>query len=100
MKGKTQDLRLAVRLTPKASANAVRGWAEDAAGQRFLKVSVTAVPEKGKANKALIEVLAGQWDIPKNSIAIVRGETDKNKVLLLKAIPEKTAACILSFPSL
>jgi uncharacterized protein len=99
MKGKPQNLTLAVRLTPKASANAVKGRGEDAAGRVFLKVGVTAVPEKGKANKALVELLAREWDIPKNSIEIVRGETDKNKLLILKGIPEKTAAFIRSLMS-
>ncbi len=85
-----QNMRLAVRLTPKAGISAVRGWARDAAGNRFLKVSITAVPEKGKANKALIALLAEEWGIPKNSIEISRGETDKNKVLILTGISKKT----------
>ncbi len=94
MANNLQNLRLAVRLTPKASRNAVQGWAQDAAGNRFLKVSVTAVPEKGKANKALIALLAKEWDIPKKSIEIIRGETDRNKTLMLTGIPEETAALI------
>ena len=96
MTNSVQNLRLAVRLTPKASRNAIQGWAEDAAGNRFLKVGVTVVPEKGKANKALIALLAKEWDIPKNSIEIVRGETDRNKLLVLSGIPRKTAENILS----
>jgi uncharacterized protein len=99
MKGKTQNLTLAVRLTPKASANAIKGPGADAAGNRFLKATVTAVPEKGKANKALIELLAREWDIPKSAITIVRGETDRQKMLMLRDISEQTAAFIRSLLS-
>lgn len=78
-----------VRLTPKASRNAITGWAEGANGQRFLKASVTAVPEKGKANDALIALLAKTWGIPKSSIVIERGATDRVKTLILQQAPEK-----------
>ncbi len=81
------DLQINLRLTPKASQNAIQGWIEDENGQRVLKVSVTAVPEKGKANKALIKLLAKEWHVSKSSIEIIRGETDKNKVLKLKEPP-------------
>ena len=47
-----------VRLTPKATRNAVAGIAKDAQGITALKATVTASPEGGKANKALIGMLA------------------------------------------
>ena len=47
-----------VRLTPKASRDAIEGLREDASGGRVLAVKVTAVPEKGKANAALEKLLA------------------------------------------
>ncbi len=72
---------LRVKLTPKASKNAILGWTEDENGEKLLKASVTAVPEKGKANKALISLLAKHWKIPKSAIEIVRGETDRLKTL-------------------
>jgi uncharacterized protein YggU (UPF0235/DUF167 family) len=90
-----RDLKINVRLTPKAARNAIKGWAADAAGNRYLKAGVTAAPEKGRANQALIALLAGEWDIPKNSIAIVRGETDRNKTLLLLGISAAAAQKIL-----
>jgi uncharacterized protein (TIGR00251 family) len=96
VKDKMQNLSLSVRLTPKASRNAIIGWAQDAAGNRFLKVSVTAVPEKGKANKALIALLAGEWGISRQSIEIAKGATAKNKLLIIKNISEKTAIHIVS----
>lgn len=46
-----------------------------------LKVTVTAVPEGGKANKALIALLAKEWRMAKGSVAVVGGTTDRRKVL-------------------
>ena len=76
-------LRVAVRLTPKASADRIDGLAPEADGGAVLKVAVTAVPEDGKANAALIKLLAKQWRLPKSSIEIVQGATDRRKVLLI-----------------
>lgn len=71
----------AVRITPKASRNAINGWRKDAEGQDYLTVSVTAVPENGKANEALIKFLSKEWKIPKSEITVERGHTDRNKIL-------------------
>lgn len=75
------DTTLLIKLTPKASRNAVQGWANTADGGRVLKVSVTAVPEKGKANDALIALLSKEWHIPKNAFSLLRGETDRLKTV-------------------
>ena len=72
---------ITVKLTPKAKRNAIQGWAQDANGKRILKVSVTSVPEKGKANEALIDLLAKEWGLAKSAIRIRRGETDRIKTL-------------------
>jgi uncharacterized protein (TIGR00251 family) len=76
-------VRVAVRLTPRARRNGVGGLAEDAGGGVALKVAVTAVPEGGKANAALIELLAREWRMAKSSISVVRGATDRHKTLLV-----------------
>ena len=49
-----------------------------------LKASVTAVPEKGKANSALIKLLSKEWKLAKSNFKVISGETDRNKTLLLK----------------
>jgi hypothetical protein len=76
-------LRLAIRLTPKASRNQVGDVVAEADGTMVLKAMVTAVPEDGKANAALIALLAKAWKIPKSSISIVTGATDRRKVLFI-----------------
>ena len=53
-----------------------------------LKVSVTAAPEKGKANKAIVKVLAKRLGVAPSTITIVGGEMSRNKkvrVLSLRA---------------
>ena len=75
-----------MKLTPGARKNEVTGWEIDAAGARVLRVSVTAAPEKGKANAALIKLLAKHWGIPKSAIEIVRGETTRVKVIEVQGL--------------
>jgi len=68
-----------IHLTPKASHNKVEGWALDSEGQKVLRVKVTAVPEGGKANAALIKLLSKHLRIAKSKISLIRGETSRIK---------------------
>lgn len=79
---------ITIKLTPKASRNAIQGWGVDADGVPVLKVSVTAVPEKGKANAALINLLAKEWRLPKGNFRLIRGETDRLKQLEVTDMPD------------
>ena len=74
-------VRLAVRLTPRASADRVLGVAVDAAGHPALKVAVSAPPEDGKANAALLKLLARLCGRPPSALAIVAGQQHRAKVV-------------------
>jgi uncharacterized protein len=74
-------IRFPVRLTPKGGRDAVEGWETAADGSEHLKVRVRAVPENGKANTALIAVLADTLGVPKSAIRIVSGATSRLKRL-------------------
>ena len=87
-------VRLAVRLTPKASAERIIGLADEADGSVALKVAVTAAPENGKANAALVRLLARAFDLPPRDFAIVRGETDRRKVVAVTGAPAALTARI------
>jgi uncharacterized protein YggU (UPF0235/DUF167 family) len=78
---------VAVRLTPKAGADRIDGVAEDAAGARILKARVTTVPESGKANAALLKLLAKNWKLPKSSLSVAGGAKDRNKVVHVAGDP-------------
>jgi uncharacterized protein len=67
-------MKLDVKVVPKASRNAVK----DEGGR--LKVYVTAAPEKGKANAAVITVLAKHLGVKKNQVVLIQGETSPRKV--------------------
>lgn len=67
---KKQDIRLTVKVVPGSSRTEVVGAYGD-----MLKIKVAAPPEKGKANKALLEFLAKQLGIRKNELHIESGQT-------------------------
>ncbi|MBT2186212.1 DUF167 family protein [Sphingobium nicotianae] len=75
------DLLLAIRLTPRASRERIAGLFTDAAGARWLQASVTAPPDKGKANAALIALLARRLKVPSSSILLETGDTNRLKRL-------------------
>jgi uncharacterized protein len=76
-------VRVRLRLNPKASANRVTGLTTDADGDAVLKATVTAVPEDGKANAALIKMLAREWKLAKSGFDIIHGATGQNKTLFV-----------------
>jgi uncharacterized protein len=81
-------LLLAVRLTPNGGRDAFDGVDVAADGLAHLKVRVTAVPEKGKANKALIALLAKMLRVPKTTISVASGDTARQKILRIEGDPE------------
>jgi hypothetical protein len=74
-------IAVTVRLTPGASADQITGVEAGADGAPFLKARVRAVPEKGKANAALIVLMAKWLGVPKSSVAIIAGGSSRLKQL-------------------
>jgi len=74
-------VRLHVRLTPRGGRDAIEGWRRDSSGNSHLKVRVTAPPEDGKANNALLGLLAKEFRIAKSAIRIVSGEKARSKLI-------------------
>ena len=77
-------LRIAVRLTPKSSRARIEGVERDADGRAWLKVRVSAAPEKGKANAALLKLLAKAWDLAPSRVAIAAGAKERRKAVLIE----------------
>ena len=65
-----------VKAVPRAARSEVVGVTNDGA----MKVKVAAVPDKGKANEELRDVLAGWFKVPKNHVELLHGETSPHKV--------------------
>jgi uncharacterized protein YggU (UPF0235/DUF167 family) len=78
-------VRLHLKVAPGSSRDAVTGIAEVLPGQMAVKVAVTAVAEGGRANAAVIALLARTWRLPKGSLEIVAGGADRNKILFIRA---------------
>src|SRR5689334_15319887 len=76
-----QGVVVPVRAHAGARRNAVLGVRAGA-----LRVAVTAAPEKGKANQAIIAVLAKTLGLSKSAIAILSGETSPQKRLLVTGV--------------
>lgn len=87
-------LLLAVRVTPKSSRDAVTGLHQAADGAMSLAVKVTAAPDKGRANSAVIAVLAGASGLPRSAFEIVSGQTERCKTVLVTGNPAAIEAWI------
>jgi uncharacterized protein len=81
---------LAVRAQPGASKNAVGG---EHAGA--LKVAVTAPPEDGRANAALVELLREWLGLKRSEVELATGQMNRNKQVLIRGrSPEEVAALL------
>lgn len=78
-----------MKLTPNASIDRLLGIAADVDGTLVLRAQVTAVPEDGKANAALIALLAKRWRLPKSTISVVRGVTSRRKLVAVAGDPAR-----------
>lgn len=76
-------LRLAIRLTPKSAKESMGGIWRDEKEALWLCAQVRAVPEKGKANDALIKLLAKQLDVAPRAIRLDAGDTSRLKRLTI-----------------
>jgi uncharacterized protein (TIGR00251 family) len=79
-----KGLQVTVRLQPGANRNAIEGLVELNDATVALKVRVSAPAVDGKANAALIKLLAKIWNLPKSSLTLVAGRRDRRKVLAIE----------------
>ena len=75
-----QEISLKVYLQPRSSKNEIAGPYRDG-----IKVRVTAAPVEGKANEALLRLLASEFGVPPSSIEIVRGHRSREKIIRIAA---------------
>lgn len=81
-----------VRLTPGARRDAIEGLAATAEGGRRLKAYVRAVPEAGRANRALERLVARALGVPAGAVALTAGGTARAKTLHVAGPPAALAA--------
>ena len=67
-----------------------------------LKVSVTAPPAEGRANDALLQLLARQWELPRRDLAIVGGQKSRSKIVHIAGEPasllQRLGAALAALP--
>jgi len=80
-------VRVSVRLTPKARGERLGGVARGADGRLALKAWVAAAPEDGKANAALLRMLAKRCRLPPSAFSVVAGHTQRNKLVAVAGDP-------------
>ena len=76
-----EGVQLPVRAQPGASKAGLRGEQSGA-----LKVAVTKIAEKGRANQALIETLAECLELKRSQIELLAGETQRDKRFLIRGV--------------
>lgn len=76
---------LYIKLTPNAGENKLLREVFKTETQTYTKAKVTAQPEKGKANKALIKLLSKELGISPSLIELIQGQTESYKTLKISA---------------
>lgn len=85
-------LRLTVRLTPRARAEALGGLRQATPGRACLLARVTAPPAAGAANAALIALVARSLGVPKSAVRLAAGGASRLKTLEIAGDPAALAA--------
>jgi uncharacterized protein len=84
--------RVALKVTPRAPLSRVQGVEVNGAGQAHLAVRISAPPEAGKANAALIRLFARRWRMPQRELELVSGASSRHKVLHVHGSPDALLA--------
>ncbi len=87
-----EGIVIAVKVSAGASRDKVMG---EHAGA--LKLSVSAAPERGKANKAVCELVAKTLGISRSQVSLVSGETSRDKKLLITGLTKEAVQSMLDF---
>ncbi len=72
---------LRVRLTPRAARQGITGWRED-----VLLVRVTAPPVEGRANEALLRLLADALGLGRTQVRLVSGTASRDKTVRVEGL--------------
>ena len=89
----TRDgLAVRVRVTPNAGADRIEGVETRDDGAEVIRVRVRAVPDKGKANAAVIALLAAALGVPKAAVRLTSGATARQKALHIAGDPALLAS--------
>lgn len=94
-----EGCELRLRVTPNAGADRIDGIEIRDDGNAVLRIRVRAVPDRGKANAAVIALLAKTLGIPRSSITLVSGETASLKTVRIGGDGARLAAQMAALAS-
>jgi uncharacterized protein (TIGR00251 family) len=86
----SKGVKLFIKVIPSASRNEFSGLVGDR-----LKVRVKSLPERGKANKAVCDMLADALGLKKNAVSILSGNSNSRKTVALMGISVESVRCTL-----
>jgi hypothetical protein len=89
-----EGVTLAVRAQPGAKKTAIAGIYGDGSAA-LLKIAVHAQPIEGRANEALIAFLADLFSLPRRDVVQLSGDTNRNKVFLLRGVSLERSRSVL-----
>ncbi len=81
-----------LKVTPGARRTAIGGIADDGHGHRRLQVHVTETAEDGRANRAVVRLLARSWRVAPTACEVTAGQSSRLKRLRLAVPPDKARA--------
>jgi uncharacterized protein len=82
----SNELRFAVRLTPRGGTDRIDGVGADG----MLRARVAAAPVDGQANEALVRLLAGELGLPLSAVRVATGASSRRKVVAARGLGAPT----------
>ena len=73
--------RLTVKVIPGAGRNGITGLVND-----VLHVKIAAAPERGRANRELVEFLSRQLGMRKSAVSVIKGTTSRTKIIAVAGL--------------
>jgi uncharacterized protein (TIGR00251 family) len=74
-------VKLHVQVNPNAKQNSIVGWEPHQMHGRVLRLRIAAPPREGKANEAIVALLAKELGVSKSSVSLEKGSGSREKTL-------------------
>ncbi len=75
------SVKISLRVIPRARRDAIEGFLDG-----VLRLRVTAAPQDGNANQAVVKLLAKRLGLPRSSVVLVRGAKSRDKVVEISGL--------------
>lgn len=89
--GSKDGVRVSLKVSPAAKSSELKGLY----GERSVKLSVAAPPERGRANAEVERILARLLGVGTSEVEVIRGASGRDKVALVRGISEKRVGEVL-----